>query len=830
MQLRNSRPWIALAALALVACSFDTATLDSLTPCTEDSACASGSCVAGRCLPEDIPSPDVDDALDLPPDGAPDSDGAVDTLPIPEDTTPRDDTDPPPPLCTSGATLCFDPSTMQVCDEAGQEWVNLACDEVEGCEEEACTCREGRCQPPLCVEGARRCEGTSLEICDGAVAWRRLVDCERAFASPCAEEDGRAFCDTEEATCDPDRLRCSPDWAGIERCVEGVGFQREEVCNVGERCEDAACVAAVCRPGALRCDGAQTLERCFDGSAWVREPCGEGLYCNPQEGPEGLPECLERRCVPGSLLCTDARSLQRCENDGVRLSLEAQCDGGETCRDGACVPPLCVAGTFRCTELGRERCTADGNSFAPLPCAGGERCVDGLCVQEVCTPGERFCDTEGRVVACDEAGTSATPIQTCDGLCEAGACQAPRCGDGIVQTTLGETCDDGNELPCDGCEGCRRLRNLRLASGTLTTEGPAFRPVRGRFSMEAWVRVQGQSGFLFGLGDPDGRNHAVAAIVEGKLYFRLHTTDDNRNDVIELTSPEPIAGTGWRHITLSRFNETGAAIYLDGALVALRPYNGNTRRIDGDNRLWVGSRGPTTPPADAWIGELHVYSDIPMGRQFVPRRSLQPRNATVALWRFNEAGGNRYDDASGQNAHLTITGAQRVADACYGFPDAARCGDGARAPWEACDEGQATATCNATCQRVDGCNQIVGPNGRCYAVSTEQLFYNDARARCEAWGGHLTTIRSDQENGFVAGLLPNTPVWIGLFTTDSSNTRRNRTWRWHSGASSSYRAWASGEPNNAGLFSAEQCVEQLGNGRWNDAGCESAPRYFVCER
>jgi cysteine-rich repeat protein len=41
------------------------------------------------------------------------------------------------------------------------------------------------------------------------------------------------------------------------------------------------------------------------------------------------------------------------------------------------------------------------------------------------------------------------------GICSAGACVLPRCGDGQA---FGEECDDGNDNPHDGCDQCRRQR------------------------------------------------------------------------------------------------------------------------------------------------------------------------------------------------------------------------------------------------------------------------------------------------------------------------------------------------------------------------------------
>jgi cysteine-rich repeat protein len=37
----------------------------------------------------------------------------------------------------------------------------------------------------------------------------------------------------------------------------------------------------------------------------------------------------------------------------------------------------------------------------------------------------------------------------------------PRCGDGIVQKSAGETCDDGNRKNLDGCSATCKLEDVK---------------------------------------------------------------------------------------------------------------------------------------------------------------------------------------------------------------------------------------------------------------------------------------------------------------------------------------------------------------------------------
>jgi fibro-slime domain-containing protein len=102
------------------------------------------------------------------------------------------------------------------------------------------------------------------------------------------------------------------------------------------------------------------------------------------------------------------------------------CD--DTCGDG-------VTSAYEVCDDGANTglygsCTADCLGFGP-------RCGDGI----VQSPEEQ----------CDE-GTNVGGYGHCQPNCTLG----PRCGDGIVQTAQGETCDDANANPDDGCDQCQQ--------------------------------------------------------------------------------------------------------------------------------------------------------------------------------------------------------------------------------------------------------------------------------------------------------------------------------------------------------------------------------------
>jgi cysteine-rich repeat protein len=106
-------------------------------------------------------------------------------------------------------------------------------------------------------------------------------------------------------------------------------------------------------------------------------------------------------------------------------------------------------------------------------CGATQNCdvTDGVCTDIVsdCTahdPGYAWCVGDQLSVCGSDRVTVATAA--CAGLCVAGACQPPVCGDGKIEGT--EECDDGNTVPGDGCEAdCKLSQVIALTAGASHT-------------------------------------------------------------------------------------------------------------------------------------------------------------------------------------------------------------------------------------------------------------------------------------------------------------------------------------------------------------------------
>ena len=105
--------------------------------------------------------------------------------------------------------------------------------------------------------------------------------------------------------------------------------------------------------------------------------------------------------------------------------------------------------------------------------------------------------------------------------------------------------------------------------------------------------------------------------------------------------------------------------------------------------------------------------------------------------------------------------------------------------------------------------------------------YDAAKTQCQSDGAFLAVPRSEAENDFIAGLIPNEDIWIGI--NDIAN---EGSFVAVDGRQVSWTKWDSGEPNNSG--GNEDAVEiRQGNHyesipkSWNDLGGNES-RKFVC--
>ena len=202
----------------------------------------------------------------------------------------------------------------------------------------------------------------------------------------------------------------------------------------------------------------------------------------------GIPEIGEG-CDDGNQTPGDG-----CEND-CRRSIGEACGADAECTTSICNNSVCqpanVCGNFEVE--GSEGCD-DGNLISNdgcentckkstgQTCSGDTQCDSNLCNNGVCQPpnvcgnfeveGSEACD-DGNQVPGDgcEIDCRKSNGQTCgdndeceSGICNSGTCEPnDACGNGVLEG--GEICDDGNQTPGDGCEiNCRRSLGAGCAS------------------------------------------------------------------------------------------------------------------------------------------------------------------------------------------------------------------------------------------------------------------------------------------------------------------------------------------------------------------------------
>ena len=250
---------------------------------------------------------------------------------------------------------------------------------------------------------------------------------------------------------------CPP---GTNQCPNsGLVCVQPYVCNkAGDACIIGDCGDNKTDPGTEVCDDGnnrsddgcsedcKSTEQCGNGEINVGELCDDG-------NKEADDWCTFPSCQPA-----------RCGDEIVNKSVLV--DGGppeEFCDDGARERVTCDAGV--CTACSRD-CHSVVTFSGPY-CGDGDAGVNhGVDVDagEICDDGNTDDET-----ACPYGVRP--PCFTCDRTCKrvlGPLASGTYCGDGILQASEGEVCDDGNAGACGLCsEDCRQVQQLSVATGII---------------------------------------------------------------------------------------------------------------------------------------------------------------------------------------------------------------------------------------------------------------------------------------------------------------------------------------------------------------------------
>ncbi len=107
-------------------------------------------------------------------------------------------------------------------------------------------------------------------------------------------------------------------------------------------------------------------------------------------------------------------------------------------------------------------------------------------------------------------------------------------------------------------------------------------------------------------------------------------------------------------------------------------------------------------------------------------------------------------------------------------------------------------------------------NGHRYAVFNTVKTWEEAKALCESWGGHLATITDANEQNFVAEMVNKSGAscWLG-----ASDAETEGVWKWVTGEEFSYTNWNTNQPDNTYYDDYENYLHMYTyetNNKWND--------------
>ena len=408
---------LALSAISVVACNFDSNTNDRTDAATivdtgddadltvdlsvVDSA-ASDTQIVEEPVVYCTSDEDCEDSLDCTTEQC--SDDGICERAVAEETCLINNTcRTPAEVSPHNPCLVCDPETATL--EWSVRTEGAACDDGDACTLSTTCTAEGECTGiDLECEDANACTENLCDPDDGCFFEPAFEDEVCDDGSACTENDVCFLgdCVGEAISCD-DENECTDDACDpIEGCQN---TNNTEACDDGDACTDGD----MCFEGAC-ISGGET--NCNDGNICTIDVCDSlaGCYYLATENP-----C----CIGQTSVCDDGNPCtdDLCDGDGGcdYQANTATCDDGDACTDpDVCFEQECDGKEITCADTNqctRDECNSSvGCVFVPLSgiectdafeCTTDEMCVDGLCVGDesgcVCEP--EFSDTVAKLTS-----------------------------------------------------------------------------------------------------------------------------------------------------------------------------------------------------------------------------------------------------------------------------------------------------------------------------------------------------------------------------------------------------------------------------------------------
>jgi len=626
-------------------------------------------------------------------------------------------------------------------------------------------CADGTCHAQVCTPSEISCEENVLSTCNGdGSAFATQTDCgvtavclgsacvpnvcvpaelscDGSFAWKQCNVTGTAWGDTQECSagrycaagmcvpqaCLPNQSFCTAEGSLALCDAIGSGPSAVTPCPVDTTCLLDQCVPVICSPGQAQCLSGKVATCNDTGTDYVITECSATQYC-----ADGT--CHAQVCAPDAVFC-ESNTVMTCNADGSAKAAGTNCgDTSQFCVGGACKDKLCEASTRYCDGPTVMQCDATGTAASTVTtCLTGFFCDQdtGLgtaaCAAWVCAPEALFCESTN-VRQCDGVGSASVQVQDCadtSQVCVDGACKTQTCGDGHLDPST-EECDDNNQSSCDGCEACEE----RYYFATAKDQG-AQRVDNGlivtTFTVEFWLKTAVATRIVSHMVTGTWKGWAIQAGPDGVIFWINAGGTATTNVTFAQVGVFP-AGS-WHHVAVT-YEGGVVKVFADGQLKAsgnLTAFTAPTGAPFSVGAYNWSTDGASYQNASREIDEVRFSNVVRYDSLFTPARRLEPDANTMGLWHFDEGSGTAAKDASANGRDLSVlTGAGWKEDECYGVaPDATRCGDGKKAAWEACDDGDAdnqdgcmdtctigpvTLTCGST-----ACPSLTGYTASCNA-------------------------------------------------------------------------------------------------------------------